>query len=445
MMAPLCFVLMPFGQKPDPTGAMIDFDRVYAELIAPVISAAELEPLRADKETIGGVVHKPMFERLVLCPYAVVDLTLANANVFYELGVRHAFRPWSTVPVMAAANRLPFDVQMLRTVPYHLGADGAPDPAKFQDVKSAITAMLVAARNGIKDSPVFQLLDYVQEPQVAHEKTDTFREQVAYSNEIKDELAAARATRSADAIRALEQRLGKIADQESGVVVDLYLSYRAVEAWQEMLALVDKMAPPLAATVMVREQRSFALNRLGKRDEAQRVLTQLVNERGASSETLGLLGRVYKDRWNDANRASDQVAADGYLDEAIEANLRGFEADWRDAFPGVNAVTLMEVRNPPDPRRQQILPIVRYAVERKIARGQPDYWDYATLLELAVLAMDEAEARKALQKTVTKIREPWEPKTTARNLSLIRAAREARGTAPPWATKVEEELLKRAG
>ena len=26
-MAPLCFVLMPFGQKPDPTGAMIDFDR----------------------------------------------------------------------------------------------------------------------------------------------------------------------------------------------------------------------------------------------------------------------------------------------------------------------------------------------------------------------------------------------------------------------------------
>jgi hypothetical protein len=104
----------------------------------------------------------------------------------------------------------------------------------------------------------------------------------------------------------------------------------------------------------------------------------------------------------------------------------------------------MEVRNPPDPRRQQILPIVKYAVERKIARGQPDYWDHATLLELAVLAMDEAEARKALQKAVTKIREPWEPKTTARNLSLIRAAREARGAAPAWATKVEEELLKRA-
>jgi hypothetical protein len=443
-MAPLCFVLMPFGQKPDPTGALIDFDRVYTDLIAPAVSQAGLEPLRADKETIGGIIHKPMFERLILCPFAVADLTLANANVFYELGVRHAFRPWSTVPVIAGAARLPFDVQMLRTVPYHLGANGAPDPAKLQDVKASITTMLVAARSGIKDSPVFQLLDYVQEPQLAHEKTDTFREQVAYSNEIKDELAAARATKTVDAVRAIEQKLDKIADQESGTVIDLYLSYRAVSAWEDMVALVAKMAPPLAATVMVREQQGFALNRLGKRDEAERVLKHLVDERGASSETLGLLGRVYKDRWDDANKANDSIAADGYLDDAIETYLRGFEADWRDAFPGVNAVTLMEIRNPPDPRRLQILPIVRYAVERKIARGQPDYWDYATLLELAVLAMDEVEAKKALQKTVTKIREPWEPKTTARNLSLIRAARETRGTAPAWATAAEQELLKKA-
>jgi tetratricopeptide (TPR) repeat protein len=444
MMAPLCFILMPFGRKPEPTGAMIDFDLVYAELIAPAVSAAGLEPLRADEETIGGIIHKPMFERLMLCPYAVADLTLANANVFYELGVRHALRPSSTVPVIARTNRLPFDVQMLRTVPYDLGSDGAPDPAKLEDAKASITAMLVAADKGVKDSPLFQLLDYVP-PQLAHEKTDTFRDQVAYSTEMKDELAAARATRTADAVRAIEQKLGKIANEESGIVIDLYLSYRAVSAWNDMVALVDKMAPPLAATVLVREQLGFALNRLGRRDQAERVLNQLVEERGASSETLGLLGRVYKDRWDDANKAGDSVATDGYLDEAIETYLRGFEADWRDAFPGVNAVTLMEVRNPPDPRRQQILPIVKYAVERKIARGQPDYWDYATALELAILATDEAEARKTLQNAVTKIREPWEPKTTARNLSLIRTAREARGTAPAWATKMEEELLKRAG
>jgi tetratricopeptide (TPR) repeat protein len=442
-MAPLCFILMPFGQKPDPTGAMIDFDRVYADLIVPAISEAALEPLRADKETIGGIIHKPMFERLILCPYAVADLTLANANVFYELGVRHAFRPWSTVPVIAAANRLPFDVQMLRTVPYHLGTDGRPDPAKIQEAKAAITGMLVEARNAVKDSPIFQLLDYVQAPDLAHEKADALREQVTYSNGIKDELAAARSKKNAGAVRTVERKLGKVADQESGIVVDLYLSYRAVEAWENMVDLVAQMAPPLAATVMIREQLGLALNRLGKRDEAERVLTRLVDERGPSSETLGILGRVYKDRWDDANKAGDAVAADGYLEEAIETYLRGFEADWRDAYPGVNAVTLMELKSPPDPRCGQILPIVRYSVERKITKGQPDYWDYATLLELAVLAMDELEARKALQKAVTKIREPWEPRTTVRNLSLIRAAREGRGAAPVWATNVEQELQKR--
>ena len=37
-----------------------------------------------------GFIHKPMFERLMLCPFAIADLTTANPNVFYELGVRQA-------------------------------------------------------------------------------------------------------------------------------------------------------------------------------------------------------------------------------------------------------------------------------------------------------------------------------------------------------------------
>jgi hypothetical protein len=37
------------------------------ELIAAAIEAAELEPIRADEELVGGIIHKPMFERLLLC------------------------------------------------------------------------------------------------------------------------------------------------------------------------------------------------------------------------------------------------------------------------------------------------------------------------------------------------------------------------------------------
>ena len=74
----LCFVLMPFGQKSDAGGTVIDFDAVYRDVIAPAIRAADMEPLRADEEVTGGIIHKAMFERLILCEYAVADLTMAT-------------------------------------------------------------------------------------------------------------------------------------------------------------------------------------------------------------------------------------------------------------------------------------------------------------------------------------------------------------------------------
>src|SRR5687767_11787564 len=130
MQKPLCFVLMPFGKKPNTTGDMIDFDQVYQQIIKPAIENAGLEPLRADEEMTGGIIHKPMFERLILCEYAVADLTTANANVFYELGLRHAVRPWSTALIFSEKSRLPFDVALLRALPYGVNAAGeAENPA----------------------------------------------------------------------------------------------------------------------------------------------------------------------------------------------------------------------------------------------------------------------------------------------------------------------------
>ena len=103
--APLCFVLMPFGRKTDATGRTTDFDAVYREIIAPAVTAVGLEPIRADEERVGGTIHKPMFERLMLCDYAVADITGANPNVYYELGIRHAMRPRSTVILLPRARR----------------------------------------------------------------------------------------------------------------------------------------------------------------------------------------------------------------------------------------------------------------------------------------------------------------------------------------------------
>ena len=152
MNRPLCFVLMPFGKKPDAAGGVIDFDAVYQDLIVPAIAMAAMDPLRADEEIAGGIIHKPLFERLILCEYAVADLTTANANVFYELGVRHAVRRWSTIVLFSkGGSQLPFDTAPLQALPYVLGADGRP--VDIDSTRSGIAARLKRGEAGPDRQP----------------------------------------------------------------------------------------------------------------------------------------------------------------------------------------------------------------------------------------------------------------------------------------------------
>src|ERR1044072_7609616 len=206
MNKPLCFVLMPFGSKPDSTGTMIDFDGVYRDLIKPAIEEAGLEPLRADEEMTGGIIHKPMFERLILCEFAVADLTTANANGFYELGLRHAVRPWSTVLMFGQGSRLPFDVGLLRAMPYELDAGGAVK--RLEETRKVLVDRLreavkssVEDQKGVIDSPIYQLIENY--PDIDREKTDVFRDRVRYSATLKARLADAR-EEGLDALRAIE-------------------------------------------------------------------------------------------------------------------------------------------------------------------------------------------------------------------------------------------------
>ncbi len=439
MKKPLCFVLMPFGQKLRAGGGTIDFDKVYEDLIKPSIEAADLEPLRADEEVAGGIIHKPMYERLMLCEYAVADLTSANANVFYELGVRHAVRPASTVTLFAKdSGQLPFDLAPLRAIPYPIGSEGKP--INTREYQAKITQLLREARKNTTDSPIYQMVEGF--PDIQRLKTDVFRDRVTYSTQIKQNLTQAR-KKGLNAIRLIEQTLSPIEDAEAGVVIDLFLSYRSIKSWDDMIQLVQKMAKPLAETVMVQEQLGLALNRADQSDEAEQVLVDLITKRGPSSETYGILGRVYKDRWNSAIASGNELGAKGFLNRAIDSYLKGFETDWRDAYPGINAVTLMEIGEPSDPRKEKLIPVIAYAVERRIAQGQADYWDFAILLELAVLANNTKAALNALVDTLAHIREPWESETTANNIHLIYEARKKRSEDTAWISDIETELLKK--
>ena len=438
---PLCFVVMPFGQKADAGGRVVDFDRVFRELISPAIIASGMEPLRADQEQFGGVIHKPMFERLILCDYALADLTTANANVFYECGVRHALRPASTVLIFEEDTRLPFDVAPLRAFPYSLTA--MDDPALLEIARSALSKKLRDSREMDVDSPLYQLVEGMPIPDIKRLKTDSFRDQVDYSRDMKRKLADAR-KEGRPAIDAVRDGLGDLKNVEAGVLVDLFLSYRAIKNWESMVDLSAEMPRPLANSVMICEQRALALNRIGRDAEAEALLHELLEERGPSSETFGILGRIYKDRWAAATKAADTLGAKGHLKQAIHAYKSGFETDWRDAYPGVNAVTLMELADPPDPERESLLPVVTYAVERRIATGAPDYWDHATLLELSVLQRKEGVAEDALADALAKVREVWEPETTANNLKLIRETRAARNQEWLPAEAFEKVLIAKA-
>jgi tetratricopeptide (TPR) repeat protein len=458
---------MPFGTKPDPTGRPpIDFNRVYEKGIRPAIEAAGMISVRADEEKTGGIIHKPMFERLLLCEYAVADLTTANANVFYELGVRHTARPSTTQPIYAKHQPIPFDVNYLRAFGYDLGNNNEFSDSDAKALADALAQRLkdlrtVATGAAEPDSPLFQLLGEWKPGDISHLKTDMFHQQVATNEEWKSRMNRARSMKKAEGIlelQRIEAELGSLDIHEAGIVIDLMLAYRALGDWRRMVDLSEKMPQFLRNQVLVREQLGFALNRLAgdetrpepdrnaDRDRALKILQGVEDQQGPNSETCGLIGRIHKDLWDQVRR-TDARAARGHLKQAIEAYTRGFEADLRDAYPGINAATLLDIQGTDESKgkRDRLVPVVRFAVEQRLRTKAPDYWDYATMLELAVLGNDRDLADENLDSALAIANETWMPETTSRNLSLIREFRAGRGEDVSWLDEIISALNRKAG
>ena len=422
---PFCFVLMPFGSKRDDTGALIEFDTVYDNVIRPAVEGAGMHCVRADEEHIGGIIHKPMFERLLLCEYAVADLTSANANVYYELGIRHAARPWSTVLMFAEGFRLPFDVQPLRGLRYRLNDAGVAD--RVEDDARLLRDRLEEAKAHSTDSPLFQTFANIPAPDFSGLDAESFRDRLKSAERLQTELATAR-TKGVDEVDGIRERIGSVRDAEVGMLVDLLMAYRGLKQWDKMLSLVDEMSPHVARNPTVREQRALALNRSDRDKEAEAELRKLLEERGPDSETYGLIGRIYKDRWEKAAKSGAGLKADTLLQNAIGYYLAGFESDWRDPYPGVNAVQLMWVRDKLDPRLAELLPVVRYGAQRRVSARSGDYWDFATLAELSIYAGELDSARRWLGQALATDPDAFQAGTT---LESLRRLRTTYGDGPP--------------
>lgn len=139
-----CFVIMPFGSKPDVNGRPLDFDKVYQYLIKPPIAAMGIECIRCDEIGEAGWIHAKMIAHIYQDDIAVVDITTLNPNVFYELGVRHALCASVTVLIRKKDTKLPFNIQGLNVIEY--------DPEDMESVENTKTKIQEFVRNGLQAS-----------------------------------------------------------------------------------------------------------------------------------------------------------------------------------------------------------------------------------------------------------------------------------------------------
>lgn len=433
-MKPFCFMLMPFGTKTDGNKKEINFDTVYQSFIKPAIIQAGLEPIRADEETSGGFIHKPMYERLLFCKFAVADLSFANANVFYELGIRHAVKPYTTVSIFESSTKLPFDTAPLRAMPYDF-VDGAVSglEQKIKDLAGLIKINL-NAHKAQEDSPIAQLITKYKFPDLDYlqQDADVFTEWINKTQSVKKELESfvkewekykkeknlSAQEEVLQQIKQLELNAGDGLRYDYDLLYSFLNAYKSISAFPEVTTLLKPVIDTTAkGNLYLQQQLALAYNKIKQREEAESLLTAIIEQYGPDAETNGLLGAVYKGLMDDFK--DDEVMCLEYRTQAINTYLAGFEADPRDYYPGVNALTLMYFNDATDVRFAKYLPLVTFAVERQLATKKKDYWVQATALELTVLQLDEVNARKYLAAALFCKPDKWMKDTTVANLERI--------------------------
>ena len=172
MITGTCFVVMGFGKKTDfETGRTLDLDKSYRNVIKPGVQATGMTCVRADEIVQSGLIDTPMYGQLLEADVVVADLSTSNTNAFYELGVRHALRPATTIVIAEDGMKTPpFDVNHIVIRKYHhLGEDiGFDEALRFQTVlKDAITEIMGRTPQLRQDSPVYEFINDLTPPQLA--------------------------------------------------------------------------------------------------------------------------------------------------------------------------------------------------------------------------------------------------------------------------------------
>ena len=438
---PHAFVVMPFGKKKGGDGSLYDFNAIFKILIKPALEEAGFEPFRADEETTSGDILTDMFQELLLADLCLCDLSIDNANVYYEVGIRHAFRKRGVVHIQAGRAYMPFDIFNVRTLPYHITAEGVPDPDFIKTDIQAIARMTRDTWASDRDtihSPIFNLLSGLREPE-----RNTLRTPLATGfwreyNEWRERVTVAqRQKRIGDILLLTEEIRNPLIKEEA-----IGEAGRALENMgrnELALAQYRKGLEVNAGNLEFRRKEAFHLNRLGRVDEAIVKIENLLTDFPNDSESISYLGRIYKEMWVDSWKSiKDKTkrmksAFDSYhwLIKSADIYMKGFHIDLNNSYPGINALTLSTIalhladtfddKKDPDPditRIRHNLPEVRgtliFGLEERADDDRADYWTLISLAELTVLtAENPTSVMRAYRKALTASR---------RNLSFLNSS-----------------------
>ena len=320
-----CFVIMGFGKKVDfETGKTFDLDMSYQNLIKPAVEAANVECIRADEIIHAGVIDVPMYERILRADLVVADISTGNRNAIYELGVRHALRPHTTIIIGEDSNKsIPFDLNHVVIRKYHhLGEDIGSTEArtKGKELTDAIKELL-AAQEPTADSPVYTFIPNLQRPGLA----------TAAPGAVAATALPPKADETQSALMALAREAqvkGDFATAKNLLTTIVTVAKSQVPARPVDVSILQQLA-----LVTYKSMQPTPLEALRA---ARAIVAELEPQTTNDTETLGLWSAVHKRLWD---LTGDAKA----LDEAIRGAERGYYLR-NDYYNGINYAFLLNVR-----------------------------------------------------------------------------------------------------
>ncbi|MGE5217974.1 MAG: tetratricopeptide repeat-containing protein [Chloroflexota bacterium] len=337
------FIVRPFGEKDG-----IDFERVEADLIQPAMKQAGLTGGTTGQILQQGNIRTDMFEQLLIADLVIADISIHNANVFYELGIRHALRDKRTFLIRANADKagaadanpkdVPFDLKTDRYLAYDANNPGA--------TVSVLAAALSASLDSLNaDSPVYQLLPELDpaDPSEFLVVPLDFREEVQRAEALKDcaylQLLGAEvdgfAWRAAG-LRRVGHAQFRLKDWSGAKV-----TWLAVRDYDDM----DVEANALLGTIYQR------LGDLVSSDQAvERALQNKEISPAQRAEIRALIGRNAKTQWEqswagaaDLDATQQSALSSPYLEKSFELYRAGFTEDRNHFYSGLNALAMVTI------------------------------------------------------------------------------------------------------